>query len=499
MVNMSRYQRRQASLGDTLKDYLVPIIGLLLIILILWSVLWGNNDSESVENVSDSRTSTEIIFLSPETEAIVVYPNEAKDTLNNWASIHEWESIIVKEWSLELSPTESTTITLNKIAELKYQAPNSYAFYSSDWWFDSSDKLTIDMRYASITTWDNTIVSLTQNEAVSTIYVLAGTAKVTNLWGSNTSLIKWQKISISRQDAAKWDIDLASEKADIDSYFKSSDWFIENEWYITLQQEDVTTNLENNTWSLIVWDSSGRYIQYDNLSDEITLSASSIDVTGTVISDSVSAFTIAWKQAEISSDRSFSVSWIPLTSAVTDLVVKVYDTNKNILEKKVYSINTDTVSPASSSSTTQEASTVQAAAWVTNFDIDATDFGFTAPSVTGKFSTTWSEITIRGITTAEWITGVQVNGFELASFNGSTWRYHAFTRFGTLQNGSNQYKIDYFKGSSLAYTDYYTIVKQEATNIPSTPETPSVSDDESTQEDSESGEEEILEEPATAL
>jgi len=42
-------------------------------------------------------------------------------------------------------------------------------------------------------------------------------------------------------------------------------------------------------------------------------------------------------------------------------------------------------------------------------------------------------------------------------------------------------------------------VKQEATNIPSTPETPSVSDDESTQEDSESVEEEILEEPATAL
>lgn len=493
---MSRYQRRQTSMSDTLKDYLVPIVGWLLIILILWSVLWGNNDTEVASNTSETRTPTEITFLSPETEAVVVYPNESKDDLSSWAAIYEWESVIVKEWSLELSPSENTTIKLNKIAELKYQAPNSFAFYSSDWWFESSDKLSIDMRYASIDSWNDTVLSLTQNEAVSTIYVLAGTAKVTNLWGSNTSLIKWQKISISRQDAAKGDADLASEKTDIDSYFKSSDWFIENEWYITLQQEDTTTAVENSSWSVIVWDTSGRYIQYDNLSDEITVSTSSIDVTGTVISESVWAFTIAGKQAEIGSDRSFSVSWIPLASTINDLVVKVYDTNKNILEKKVYSVNTNTVSSTSTSSTTQDSSTVQAVAWATNFDIDATDFGFTAPSVTGKFSTTWSEITIRGITTAEWITWVQVNGFDLASFNGSTWRYHAFTRFGTLQNGSNQYKIDYFKDDTLAYTDYYTIVKQEASTAPVVNTT---SPTENTEEETEDSEEEILEEPETAL
>jgi hypothetical protein len=33
--------------------------------------------------------------------------------------------------------------------------------------------------------------------------------------------------------------------------------------------------------------------------------------------------------------------------------------------------------------------------------VDATDFGFTEPSVTGKFVATGSEITIRGVTTAE--------------------------------------------------------------------------------------------------
>jgi hypothetical protein len=58
---------------------------------------------------------------------------------------------------------------------------------------------------------------------------------------------------------------------------------------------------------------------------------------------------------------------------------------------------------------------------------------------------------------------VEVNGFKLASFNWSTWRYHAFERFETLEAGTNQYRVDYYGvDGNVVYTDYYTIVKKAA-------------------------------------
>jgi len=494
---MSRYQRRQNSIADTLKDYLVPIIWGILLLLLFWSIFSGDTTSNTPINENENRTPTNITFITPETEAFIVYPGDNTEPASNNSSLYKWESVIVKEWTVIISPNDSTDITLNKIAELKYEDTNSYALYSSDAWIESDDTLSIAMRYASVSTGNNSVVSLTQNEAVSTIYVLAWSAKVTNLWGSTTSLIKGQKVSVSRQDAAKWDIDLASEKAEIDSYFKSSDWFIENEGYITLQKEETTDSDTTLSWSTLTGDSSWRYINFDNLSDEASVSTSSLDISGTIVSESVGALTIDGKQADILSDNSFSIDGIILNSSVNDLIVKVYDTNQNILEKKVYTIYTSEIREADSANISIPTSSSSSGGSnpnnITSFDVDGTDFGFTAPSVTGKFSTSGSEITIRGITTAEDITGVQVNGFDLASFNGSTWRYHAFTRFDTLVDGTNQYKVDYFRDGKIVYTDYYTIVKKDVVESVA-PVTPSNDTVEETNED-----EEILEEPETAL
>lgn len=70
-------------------------------------------------------------------------------------------------------------------------------------------------------------------------------------------------------------------------------------------------------------------------------------------------------------------------------------------------------------------------------------------------------MTIRGYTNSDQVASVQVNGFTLSSFNGSTWRYHAFERFGTLNEGTNQYKVDYIGANgAVLYTDYFTIVKK---------------------------------------
>ena len=57
------------------------------------------------------------------------------------------------------------------------------------------------MSYANIDAPSGSIIALTQNEASSTIYVLSGSAKVSNLAGLNTLLISGQKISVTQANA----------------------------------------------------------------------------------------------------------------------------------------------------------------------------------------------------------------------------------------------------------------------------------------------------------
>lgn len=489
---MSRYNRRKNNIWDTLRDYLVPIIWWILLLLLFWSFLSGEDTGPNSDVANENRIPANINFETNETEAYIVYPWDTTEaTSDNW-SLYKWESIIVKEWSVRLSPTTWTDIHINKIAELKYVDDDSYALYSSDAWIETEEDLSISMRYASVDMNAWSTISLTQNEAVSSVYVLWGSVKVWNLGGSTTSLSKGQKISIARQDAAKkaGDFDISSEKTDIDSYFKSSDWFIENEWYIALQQENAADEDDNTSasWSLIVWDNSGRYLSFQNLRDEMSTDEATITVTWQTLTPNVGAFSIAGKSASIRDDGNFSVEEISLGNGINDLIVKVYDTDQNILEKKVYTVYSSAKLSTPSTGTTQNISNPNSQA---SSEIDGTDFGFTAPSVTGKYSTNFGEVTIRGITTAEGITKVEVDGFELASFNGSTWRYHAFTRFWNLKDGTNQYKVDYYKWDTVVYSDYYTIVKKDSsTTNTSEPSTPV---------NSEETEEEVLEEPETAI
>jgi len=59
----------------------------------------------------------------------------------------------------------------------------------------------INMRYGSIFAKDNSVLSITQNEAGSTVYMMNGVADISNLSGRSVVLGKGQKITISRADA----------------------------------------------------------------------------------------------------------------------------------------------------------------------------------------------------------------------------------------------------------------------------------------------------------
>ena len=456
---MTRNIRRHNSIQSTFKDYLVPIIGWVVILILLYSFFNGDSTTPPSENTDENRNPTQVSFSSVDTQASITYPWNIEEKINDSHSFYKWETLIIKEWIVSLSTPNGSKISLNKIAKLKYEEDGSYSLYSSDAWFTLASDTIISMKFANIDASAGTVLSLTQNEAGSTIYVLAWSAKITNLAGVSTLLIKGQKISVSRLNAANWDIDLGSEKSNIDSYFKGSDWFIENQGHLTLQQEETTTKDDDDKTNTSTSWTSWKYISFDILRDEMSIKTNSLNILGTILSEEVGSITINNRQANISvATKSFSLDTLSLNQTVNDIVVKIYDTNRNVIQKSVYTVYT-----SSKSWTTQATNNTSVASsqWVTIYDVDATDFAFTEPSNTGKFSTTSSEITIRGITTAKWISRVEVNGFKLASYNGSTWRYHAFERFETLEEWTNQYRVDYFwENGKIAYTDYYTIVKK---------------------------------------
>lgn len=460
---MSRHRNRN-TFQNTFKDYLVPIVGWVLLLILLYSLFNGswNDTNENIPQSWENQSPVNINFSASDDEVFIMYPGEEREQISESESLYKWERIIVKSWWVDLNFTNGTQLALNKIAELKYNEDSSLSLYSSDAWINLAEDTTIAMKYANIEAQADSTLSLTQNEAGSTVYVLAWSAKITNLGWVSTSLIKGQKINISRLNAASNDIDLSAEKGNIDSYFKGSDWFIENEGHIILQQEE---NIEATGTGSTQWDTTA-YISYDNLNDEMSTNNSSLTITGKILQDSISSVTIDNRQVNISEDKTFSLQGVDTSKSINDLVVKVYDDNKTIVEKTVFTVYSSTTNTTSNTvarvSQAATSSDVNSQG-VTTYSVDGTDFGFTQPSVTGKFSTTGSEITIRWVTTAKWISKVQVNGFTLASFNGSTWRYHAFERFETLEFGTNQYKVDYFgEDGEIVYTDYYTIVKKAA-------------------------------------
>lgn len=466
---MSRYRNRN-SLQNTLKDYLVPIIGGVILLLIIFRMFSGDS-SKTPETPSTNTWSNsnalDISFASEGAEAFVVYPGDSKQQINDSTDLYKGETLIVKSGQVKLESVSGDKITLNKIAELTYADKQSFTLKSSDAWFVLPKASNISMRYANIESWDDSILSLTQNEAGSTIYVLKWLAKVSNLAGIGTTLTHGQKISVSRINASKDDLDIAAEKWDIDSFFKSSDWFLDNDGPSIISQVEEEKEKTDEDVSDSKLESQNGTLSLTGLKDEMSTDKSNIEIQWKVLDAEVKSLTIDNKAVNINND-SFSHS-IPLSGSIHDVVVKMFDKDKQVLAKEVYTVYSS-ASAASAPASTKADNTQNNAnsnkvtdSKKESYTISSRDFVFTAPSVTGKFTTTSPEVTIRWKTTAKWITQVKVNGFKLASFNGSTWRYHAFKRFETLEEGTNQYKIDYYnEAGNVVYTDYFTITKKSA-------------------------------------
>jgi hypothetical protein len=78
-------RRRNNNFSQTIKDYLVPIIGLLLIVVLAWSMFGGGE--KTVEPNTNNGIGLEVTLDSPSTEAMIVYEGDFKTPVETSAKL----------------------------------------------------------------------------------------------------------------------------------------------------------------------------------------------------------------------------------------------------------------------------------------------------------------------------------------------------------------------------------------------------------------------------
>lgn len=461
MTNRITYNARRNKVKKTIKDYLIPIAWILIIIIVLFSVFsWGDEetttDNTNTENVAWTMT---VKIDDTETEAYVMSEKDEKKLISSSAGLLPLQKLIVKEGSATITHNNIWTLKLNKMWELEVDKNSWLKLTSSDLWIDAKKGFTIDTIYSKVKISAWSVVSISQNEALSTVYVISWSAEVANLVWKKTLLWNLQKLTISNQDASNEDVDLSLSKDNIDEFFKSSEWYTKNNWDSFLSGSLLSSSW--STWSVSTGVlSNSTFIELDDLRDEVILSSSKIAISWKYYNDFVSSITLDWVKAKLdTTNKTFSFGTITLTKKENDLVFKLYDTDWNVISKVVYTFYYNWAiiqEPTTDSTTSTTAGTQQR-----NFQVDWSKFIFTAPGAS-PYTTSESLVTIRWQVPASYaISKVSVNWFTLWSFNWTTWRYHANSESDNFKDWTNVYEVKYYgEWWNLVYTNSFVIIKK---------------------------------------
>lgn len=458
--------RRRSHIQKWLRDYMVPLIGWVLLIILLFSIFSWNDNPKTVD--TENKIWLNLTLNWANSEAYIIYPWNYKKKIEWDISLYKWEQLTIKEWDVSLSLPQVWNLRLSKLWELKYLENWDFSLSSADLWLNSISDLNILMKFATVKVSANTHISFSQNEMGSTIYLLSWFAEVENLAWKTTVLAPWQQITITRVDASNKDIDLSLAKWNLDDYYKQSDWFILNNWMSFLTTEDKT-NEETSSWTLTwTWtikkdnNTGSNLISFSNLLDESNISSDTISISWNYFDEEITDIVLNWKSAILNKDlQTFKFENISMPNKENNLVFKVLNDSWEILSKFVYTIYNDWGVANTNNWSTN---------WATNdwtfksktFDIDGTQFKFTQPTTTESYTSKEDFITIRWLVSATWISKVTVNDYQLNSFNWSTWRYHASTDNNNLSVWTNIYEIKYYDANwKVVYTNYFNIIKTE--------------------------------------
>ena len=455
-------RNRNNNIVKSLKDYAVPFVGLFLILILLYSVFawWDDQNSLDVDNNFEyiNNSAIQVFLDSVDSVAYIIYESWKKVEIEDNISLWKSEKLSVEKGSVNIDFPFVAKMKLSKNWELSYKEDGTFYLESANLWIESMTDIEIFMKYANVSMWAWVIINLNQNEIESTVYSIDWKVDVFSLAWISVNLNWWNKISILAKNSTSNDIDLDWFVKPIDDYFKLSSWFTEN-W-----GEEILSKKNENVWSwslLWVWlielEDSSNLITFDDITDESYVNSNPLDLTWRYSPLKVWKITINNKEVLLNSELwTFSLNWFALDNSINDLIIKIFDKNKNIISKMIL-----TIYSKNAWWTTSTKSSIKVNDNLENYSVKATDFVIYEPTTTWKITTTESRLTLRGRVSNEKIEEVLVNDYSLKSYNGSTWRYHAFVEQWTLKDWVNNYEIKYIdKEWKVIYKEYYSIYKE---------------------------------------
>ena len=456
---MTRY--RNNSITKTFKDYAVPFVVLFLILILLYSVFswWDNQGNTANDNNSEELniSEVEVILDSEDSIAYIIFESWKKVEIDWSISLWKSEKVSVEKWTVSIEFPFVAKMKLSKSGEFSYKEDWSFYLDSGNLWVESMSDIEIFMKYSSVSMWLWKIANFNQNELESTVYSISGKLEVSSLAWISTYLNWWEKLLVSSKNSNSNDIDLEWSIIPIDDYFKFSSWFKENGWDDLLDNEEESSSGSLFIDKEIELEDSSSLITFDDITDESYTSSNPIDLLWRYSPLKVWKITINNKEVSLDVDLgTFILKWFNLNFKVNDLIIKIFDKNGNLISKKVLTLYSN-IEWTNNSTTT----TTKIVKKLENYPVKATDFVIYEPTKTWKLTTTSSRNTLRWKVTNENVVKVLVNDYTLQSYNGSTWRYHAFVEQWTLKDWANNYEVKYLdKDWKIIYKEYYSIYKE---------------------------------------
>lgn len=462
--NRFMYSSRRSRVKKNIKDYLIPIWWAIIIFIIIFSFFfswWKKDDTQTNTGQLNSLVWLSVSLDDWDTEAYIVSAKWEKQDISWSATLTPTQELLVKNGTVTIEDESLWTMKLNNMWELTLDANSLLKLTSSDLWINAKNWFTIDTTFAKVKISEWSVVSISQNEALTTVYVISWSAEVSNLVWKKILLWSLQKVTVSNQDASNKNLDLSLSKDNIDDFFENSEWFTKNNW---------NTVISNWSWSsLWSWSTSTSWnsiIELDNLNDESVVSSSQLNISWKYFNDFVSSITYNGEQAKIDTDtKSFSFWTITLTNKENDLIFKLYDSSNNIIWKVVYTFYYNWSSSqddnSSDSTTSSSSSSSTLSYWVTNYPVDTSEFKFTAPWAS-PYSTYDTLVTIRWQVPSWVVQKIVVNWFTLSKFvpYGTDWRYHADVSNWNMKDWVNIYEVKYYgKSGNLLHTNTFIINK----------------------------------------
>ncbi len=463
--------RRWNSASKTLRDYMAPFVIVWIVFLIILNYLFSWWWEEQQNNTLNTSLSIEV---SDWWKWILTLSNWDKKDVLKWEDIKlsKWEKLSVVEWNIITKDNLWNVFNLSKLWELRYASEwTKYVLFSADLWVQSKTDLSLDMRYATVSSKTNSVFNLSQNEVASTVYVVDGTVEVKTLAWKIVVLWKWEKISIMRTNTNDSTFDAESQKWQIDDYIKTDSWFLANWWDKILSSSisSQTSSWELSliwSWETMSWNtlsdiSSNESIYFDNLTDEMILKESKLDITWKIQNENVYKIDINWQIASINNDtKTFEVS-LKLSSKVEDIVYKVYDDWLRVLQKWVITVYYDWWTEVKETTTTNTSTLAN----VKNISISKSPLYTIISPSKNPYNTTENLVKIEWNVPPKTVAKIFVNDFQLKKFPSywTYWYYFANTDYDNLKPWINMYEIKYFSwDDKLLYTNTVVIVKEES-------------------------------------